>query len=331
MSPDQFYTYPMNVIPAMSDRPPKTGNPPMPNGYLNSYDSFAQRESTQKDIAERGVESDYVYPFSTEPRIVEPLANPWLRPYLPYTANGGSNVYAQTEAAPMKDIANKEVRPDVWVEVHKHVNPIAWGRYREPRTEEEPVDRSWDEGPKEKEAPEPEFKFKKPEEKDEDEAKAKREADAAENKEKAKAEKAKKDEDATKTDPEDLAKKPEKADEEKPEKSKKEVEAEKKEAAAEKAAEADAKKADAEAEKEEKASAAEKEKKEAEKKKASLAQVKDDKEGEKKEGEEEKPKAKEPEKVHVLDPVEFKEKADTNAPTARTTFYNKKNSKKAQI
>lgn len=100
--------------------------------------------------------------------MVLPTANPWTRPYLPYNPNGGLNVYSQVEApaAPKKDIANNEIRPDVWVEVHKHINPIAMGRYREPRLEEEPEKREWDDGPKPKEEPTPEFKFKKPEEPD---------------------------------------------------------------------------------------------------------------------------------------------------------------------
>lgn len=100
------------------------------------------------------------------------------------------NVYTQVEAAPKKDIANKEVRPDVYTEVHKLLNPVALGRYKEPRPDEAPAERSWDEGPAPKEAPKPEFKFKKPAEVDEDAAKEKREAKAAENKAKAKAEKA---------------------------------------------------------------------------------------------------------------------------------------------
>lgn len=306
----------------------------IPNGSAigdwNENNSLAQKQ----DIAERGMIPHWEHPFVADQNVVMPTANPWTRPYLPWAANGGSNEYAQVEAAPMKDIANKEVRPDVWVEVHKHVNPIAWGRYREPREVDEPVDRSWDEGPKEKEAPEPEFKFKKPEEKDEDAEKEKREAAAAENKEKAKEEKAAKDAEATKSDPEDMAAKVESAG--KLEKSKEEVAKEKKEAEKEKLEKAADKKAEEAAEKEEKAVDAAKEKTEKNKKaletpkeeakEAALAQVKSVKkdEGEKKEGEgEEKPKIGEPEKVHVLDPVDFKDKADTNAPTARTTFYAK--------
>jgi len=68
--------------------------------------------------------------------------------------------------------------------------------------------------------------------------------------------------------------------------------------------------------------------------KESLAQVKakGDADAEKKEGDaEEKPKLPDPEKVHVLEPVEYKEKADTNTPWLRTTFYDKKNVNKSQI
>lgn len=67
------------------------------------------------------MEEDYVFPFAHKMKFVEPTPNPWLRPYLPYEANGGSNVYAQLEHNPnapteskQKDIAHKEVRPDVW-------------------------------------------------------------------------------------------------------------------------------------------------------------------------------------------------------------------------
>lgn len=156
-------------------------------------------------------------------KFVEPTPNPWLRPYLPYEPNGGANAYAQVEAAPVKDIANKEVRPDVWVEVHKHINPIATGRYREPRIEEEPEVRTWDDGPKPKDDPTPEFKFKKPEEPDEEAKKAKREADAADNKAKGKEEKSKKAEDDAKPDEETPAVAPAKkeAAPEKPEDAKK--------------------------------------------------------------------------------------------------------------
>merc|ERR1712238_116119 len=78
-----------------------------------------------------------------------------------------------------KDIANHEVRPDVYVTVHKLLNPVAMGRFREPRPSEAPTEQTWDDGPKPKEAPKPEFKFKAPKEVDEEAVMAKRLSDDA--------------------------------------------------------------------------------------------------------------------------------------------------------
>lgn len=317
------WLYNQNMIDALSNRPERLGYTPDYNGEANKYESLAQHQ----DIAERGVQDDYVYPTVHSQKVVEPTPNPWLRPYLPYEPNGGSNVYAQVEAAPMKDIANKEVRPDVWVETHKHISPVALGRFREPRPAAEPEERTWDDGPKPKEEPEPEFKFKKPEEPDDDALKAKKLAAAAEGKEKAKAEKAAKDAEAAEPDAD--------AAEKTPSKSKSEKAPSEEDAKKDKAEEEALKKADEDADKEEKASADEKAKKEAEKDKpAALVQADGDKkaDGEKKEGDEDVPApTPEPEKVHILEPMEYKEKADTNTPNKRTTFYDKKSSKKSQV
>lgn len=226
----------IQFVSALSDRPRKLEYPPPPpNGESNKYESLVQRQ--HKDIAERGLESDYVFPFAHKMKFVEPTANPWLRPYLPYEANGGLNVYSQVAAAPMKDIANKEVRPDVWVEVHKHLNPIAMGRYREPREEEEPEKREWDDGPKPKEEPTPEFKFKKPEEADPDAKKEAAKTEALDNKAKAKEEKSAKDKEAAEPDEEasnatPAKKEPKKVSEEDAKKEKAEEAAAKKEAEA---------------------------------------------------------------------------------------------------
>lgn len=54
-------------------------------------------------------------------------------------------------------------------------------------------------------------------------------------------------------------------------------------------------------------------------------------EGDKKEGDDVVAVIPDPEKVHVLEPTEYKEKADTNTPNTRTTFYDKKNVKKSQV
>jgi hypothetical protein len=282
--------------------------PPVMNGVSNQWGSFAERKSG--DIAERGMEQTFVHPFTTDLDVVLPTANPYVRPYLPYESNGASNAYAQQEAAPKKDIANKEVRPDVYVTVHKMLNPVALGRNREPRPAEPEEVRTWDEGPKPKEAPKPEFKFKKPEEVDEDALKAKREAAAAEGKEKAK--KAKEEQDAEDAKPDEDAGKVKKAAAA-PKKEEAEEGEKKEEGGDEKKEEGD--------KKEEKK---EEEPKKEEKKEA-LVQVKSKADGDKKEekkDEEEAPKA--PEKVHILEPVEYKEKADTNTPNIRTTFYDKK-------
>merc|ERR1711935_1165126 len=161
-----------------------------------------------------GMDETWVHPFTSGLDVVLPTANPWTRPYLPYNSNGGNNVYAQREpvAVPVaaqiasKDIANHEVRPDVYVTVHKLLNPVALGRFREPRPDEAPTEQTWDDGPKPKEAPKPEFKFKAPKEVDEEDVMAKRLADAAANVEKGKKAKAKADDASFKHDPEDKAK-----------------------------------------------------------------------------------------------------------------------------
>lgn len=323
--PMDGFAYGSSMVPAMSDRPAKLGSAPQPNGYMNEYpQSLVQK----RDISENNMESDFVHPFSSKQPPVEPIPDTNVRPYLPYESNGASNVYSQIEQS---DIANKEVRPDVYTTVHKEINPVAMGRFREPRVPEPPKDRSWDEGPKPKEKVE-EFKFKKPEEPDEDELKAKREAKAEEGKEKAKKEKEDKEAEANKPD-EDAATAPAaaKSDE------KKETEADKKKADNEKE---DDKKAAEEGEKEEEKDAKKKEESE---KKDDKKEKKDDKKealvqthskGDKKDEEGEKKEAApigEPEKVHVLEPVEYKEKADTNTPNIRTTFYNKSTKKAEKI
>jgi len=81
----------------------------------------------------------------------------------------------------------------VYVTVHKLIDPVSMGRFREPRPDEPPVERTWDEGPAPKEAPKPEPKFEKPKEVDEDAIKEKRMAAAKEGIAKGKAEKAAKD------------------------------------------------------------------------------------------------------------------------------------------
>jgi len=203
------------------------------------------------------------------------------------------------------------------------------GRFREPRPEEAPVERTWDDGPAPKEPPKPEFKFKPAKEVDEEAVMEKRKADAEKNKAKGKEEKAKKDEEDAKHDPEEKAKKDEEKEEKKEEK--KEEEGEKKETPKEKEAkaleEADAKKAEAEAKE---AEAADEKKKPAEAlhQTKKLAQVATKEDGDKKEEKKEE-KVAAPEKVHVLEPEVYQAKANTNTPNLRTTFYDKKKDQKA--
>merc|ERR1719454_2094020 len=197
-----------DVVPVHNNPWSRPETPYEANGGNNW--SFAQKK-TNPDIAERNMDGN-VYPFASGMDVVPVQHNPWTRPDLPYAANGGSNQYSQSI-----DIANKEVRPDVYVTVHKLINPVAMGRFREPRPDEAPVERTWDDGPAPKEAPKREFKFKKPEPVDEDAVMDK-------------AEKDKEDEESFQHDPEEKAEKPE----EKAEKPEKEEKAEKPEEKSEK-------------------------------------------------------------------------------------------------
>merc|ERR1712161_116253 len=190
-----------------------------------------------------------------------------------------------------------------YVTVHKLLNPVAMGRFREPRPSEAPTEQTWDDGPKPKEAPKPEFKFKAPKEVDEEAVMAKRLSDAAANVEKGKKAKNKADDASFKHDPE-------KKDTPKEKEAKALKESEKKK---DKKEEEEAKEADANEKKEKKEESLQQVKK-------TLAQVKED--GDKKEEKKEPVAA--PEKVHVLEPTVYQDKANTNTPNTRTTFYDKK-------
>jgi len=61
---------------------------------------------------------------------------------------------APKNPAETKDIANKEVRPEVYYHVHDIVSPVAWGRFREPREKSAPEVKTWDDGPAPKPKPE---------------------------------------------------------------------------------------------------------------------------------------------------------------------------------
>ena len=339
------------------------------NGYKNQWAQVNNLAQAKPDIAERNMDSAWVHPFSSDQDVVLPTANPWTRPqYTPFMDNGKDNVYTFGQLEHQKgDIANHEVRPDVYVTVHKMLNPVALGRFREPRPDDAPEpERTWEDGAKPKEPEEEPYKFVKPKEVDEEAVMAKRKAEAAKNKAKAKAEKEKKDEKDAQPD-EDAKDAP------KPEKKKSTEEETPKEKEAKEQSEAEEKKAAeaAETEEKEKPKKAKKEKKEEEKqeeekpaeeekpeekpkeekkeekkeepkkeepkkeekkeepkkeeKKESLAQIKA-KDDEKKD--EEKKEVAAPEKVHILEPTVYQDKANTNTPNLRTTFYDKKSEKK---
>ena len=75
----------------------------------------------------------------------------WNRSQEPFVPNGSkvtfpSSLYQSNQNKHANDIANKEVRPDVWVTVHKMIDPVAhWRGKKAPKTDYEPW---WgDEGP----------------------------------------------------------------------------------------------------------------------------------------------------------------------------------------
>jgi hypothetical protein len=82
----------------------RSDDPFVPNGSdPSAHDpdglSFAQKHhhhhhNAKPDIAERAMDDHFVHPFSADQDVVMPTANPWTRPYLPWNANGGSNVYS---------------------------------------------------------------------------------------------------------------------------------------------------------------------------------------------------------------------------------------------
>ena len=108
------------------------------NGWANPPGRFSL--SQKADIAQPKVEAN-VYDFVEDK--VE--AMPWVRWDNQYPANGGAahgwgDGSPQTlsqqpvKNSPQRDIANKEVRPDVWVAVNKNVQPTANWRSDKPPT-----------------------------------------------------------------------------------------------------------------------------------------------------------------------------------------------------
>jgi hypothetical protein len=105
----------------------RSQEPFVPNGSQVTFPaSFYQTQRNGKDISEKNIDAE-----------VHGLANSmvdrinWNRSQEPFVPNGSQMTFP---AAPSlyqhdkHDIANKEVRPDVWVTVHNMVDPVAHWR-----------------------------------------------------------------------------------------------------------------------------------------------------------------------------------------------------------
>lgn len=101
------------------------------------------------------MESKFVHPYVANMDIIDSQPNPWMRPTLPYHYNMDLPYYGYTNGdVPLfnvaqkgeKDIANDEVRPDVYSTVKKMINPFPLWRQQTP-----PEIRTWDDGPKHEE------------------------------------------------------------------------------------------------------------------------------------------------------------------------------------
>merc|ERR1712178_283877 len=113
----------------------------VPNGSKVTFPpapaALYQRQRNGKDISEKNIDAE-----------VHGLANSmvdrinWNRSKEPFIPNGSEvtfpaapSLYQQNKA----DIANKEVRPDVWVTVHKMIDPVAhWRGNKAPKSKFEP-------------------------------------------------------------------------------------------------------------------------------------------------------------------------------------------------
>ena len=107
----------------------RSKEPFVPNGsQLNWPSSLEQTGRNYRDISEKQIDEE-----------VHGLANSmvdrinWNRSKEPFVPNGSqlnwpSSLYQHQNNKHSVDIANKEVRPDVWVTVHKMVDPVAHWR-----------------------------------------------------------------------------------------------------------------------------------------------------------------------------------------------------------
>jgi hypothetical protein len=118
----------------------------MAGGLVYAQASPALQQRKKKDIAEKGMDEE-VHGFANS--MVEPIA--WPRSQAPFVPNGSDKkAHRATPDVTLsqkskKDIANKEVRPDVWVTVHKLIDPVAhWRGKKAPKSNYEDW---WGEGP----------------------------------------------------------------------------------------------------------------------------------------------------------------------------------------
>lgn len=126
----------------------RSQEPFVPNGSQVTFPpapSLYQRQRNGRDISEKNIDAE-----------VHGLANSmvdrinWNRSQEPFVPNGSQVTFPQPAAFYQnsnikRDIANKEVRPDVWVTVHNMVDPVAhWRGNKAPKSNYEDW---WGEGP----------------------------------------------------------------------------------------------------------------------------------------------------------------------------------------
>ena len=119
----------VDVLPATRrDNEPYAYNGSGPSAFPASFYA-RQHHISKKDIAEPGMEPN-VHWFASDQVDVLPATR---RDDDPYDYNGtGPKAFPPSMAqARAGDIANHEVRPDVWVEVHKMINPASVWRTQE--------------------------------------------------------------------------------------------------------------------------------------------------------------------------------------------------------
>jgi len=126
---------------------PRSEEPFVPNGSKISGfpDAPSLYQRNGRDISEKKIDAEVQGMANT---MVDRLN--WPRSEEPFVPNGSkvtfpASLYQHQEGQMEKDIANKEVRPDVWVTVHKMIDPVAhWRGKKAPKSNYEDW---WGEGP----------------------------------------------------------------------------------------------------------------------------------------------------------------------------------------